>query len=532
MPSERRLHPLSIPFWLGSQVRRAILPVFLGAASLSVYGVSWQLLALLGMVPLVGGSILRYITFRYHYGPSELVIKTGLFFRRERHVPYNRIQNLDAVQSVLHRVFGVVEVRIQTGGGSEPEAKMTVLPIGAVDELRARVFEGKSSEEGKKGGSLLEVDVGAEAAPVAAGAGATEAAAALVATGAAGPSEGETLLHLPPRELILYGLIQNRGMLVIAAGLGLLWEVGIMDRLMAWAFGGSAGGEGAIRGLIAEVGGGLAPGRISLGIGAVIGVLLFARLLSMAWALVRLHDYTVTRIGEDLRTTFGLLTQVAATIPLRRVQTVTIHEGPLHRLAKRVAVRVETAGGVGAQDGDPNRQWLAPLIRVARLPELLSEVVPELDMDMSAIVWEPVAPRALRRVTNRLALVAIIFAIPFFVAFGWWGFAALGPFLAAAVLYGSRYVKGLGWSVNEDTVLFRSGWLWRQISVARFAKIQAVTVRETPFDRRRSMARVRVDTAGGSATSRIIEIPYLPVATARTLGERLAAEAAQTAFRW
>lgn len=483
-----------------------MLPVFFGAASATAYGLSWQVVAMIGLVPLLGGAILRYLTFRYRYEASELVIKTGLLFRRERHVPYSRIQNLDAVQGVFHRVLGVVEVRIQTGGGTEPEAKMTVLPIEALDQLRQKVFEGKSEE---RASSDLEV----------------------VAPGPQGSSEeGERLLHLPPRELLLYGLIQNRGMLVIAAAFGLLWETGVLNRVTEAVVGGSADGEGILRGIVAEFAAGIAPGRLVLVVGILVGVLLFARFLSMAWALVRLHDYTITRIGEDLRTTFGSLTQVAATIPLRRVQTVTIHEGPLHRLANRVAVRVETAGGAGSEDGDPNRQWLAPIIPVDRLSALLSQVVPELDMD--AVAWEPVAPGALRRVTKRFAMVAGLVSIPFFSLWQWWGFLVAAPLLGAAVFYAGRHVRHLGWSVGDDTVLFRRGWLWRQTSVARFAKIQAVTVRETPFDRRRDMARVRVDTAGGGAASQGVEIPYLPVQTARTLGKQLAAEAAQTAFRW
>ena len=63
----------------------------------------------------------------------------------------------------------------------------------------------------------------------------------------------------------------------------------------------------------------------------------------------------LTRVREDLRIEFGLLTRVAATIPIRRVQTITIQQGLLHRWLGRASVRVETAGaelgtGVDATD--------------------------------------------------------------------------------------------------------------------------------------------------------------------------------------
>ena len=71
--------------------------------------------------------------------PGELVITSGLIFRNERHVPYGRIQNIDAVQNLLHRLLRVVEVRVETGGGDEPEARMRVLPLAALEEMRERV---------------------------------------------------------------------------------------------------------------------------------------------------------------------------------------------------------------------------------------------------------------------------------------------------------------------------------------------------------------------------------------------------------
>lgn len=530
MPSERRLHPLSIPFWLGGQIRRAILPLVFGAASASFieqFSV-WQVV-LLGFIPITVASVVRYFTFRYRYEAGELVIRSGLIFRRERHVPYGRIQNLDAVQGVFHRVLGVVEVKIQTGGGQEPEATMTVLPLEALSELRERVFADRAIEEEAEGGLVESLGAGGdapEATQVEAGLAATpmHAAPDLVSDGA----EGETLLHLSPRELIIYGLIQNRGMIVIAAAFGIAWEVGVMDRITGALFGDGSWFErlvGEVTGfsgstVLASI------AVISLGV-AVLAI--FARLLSMAWALVRLYDYRIVRADEDLRTTFGLLTQVAATIPMRRIQTVTIHETPLHRWAKRVAVAVETAGGTGGE-ADPLKQWLAPIVLRDRLEPFLAEVVPELDLPGAD--WQPVAERAAGRIFRLMAVPATGVSIPGYIFLGYWGVAIHAALLVWARFYAGRYAKSLGWAVDGETVLFRSGWLWRRMTVARFAKIQVVTVHSTPFDRRREMARVRVDSAGATAASHKVDIPYLPTQTAVELGDRLATAAARTAFRW
>ena len=533
--ADHRLHPLSIGFSLGGQLRRAILPLVFGAASANVLGgVEIRYILLIGLIPLVVGSIIRYLTFRYRYEEAELVIRSGLLFRRERHVPYARIQNLDAVQGVLHRLFNVVEVKLQTGGGDEPEATMTVLPLPALDALRARV------REGRRGGSG---DTVGEATPHAAtaspaddsglAAGPARAAASEVDPESSEAAEDRTLLHLPARELLLHGLLQNRGMVLIAAAFGLAWETGIVERASDWI-----AGEQLLIGRTVE---GLASDVVAAGILVLAGVVtalvvafvVVARLLSIAWTLVRLHEYRVVRSEEGLRATFGLLTRVAATIPLRRVQTVTIHEGPLQRWAGRIAVGVQTAGGGQAgQPGNenPHRHQLAPILRREKLREFLREVIPE--MEVPEIGWRPVSPRAFGRVARGACVLATLASIPFYATLGAWGGAVHAALLAWAVFFARRYVDHLGWALKDDMIWFRSGWLWRRTTIARYTRIQAVSLRTTPFDRYRRMARLRVDTAGAGAASHRVDIPYLPLATARDLRTTLAAEAARTAFHW
>ena len=136
MPSERRLHPLSFAFDIVGQFRQFVVPgmvVLVGAGSA---GLDWQGWLTLLVIPYAVIALVRSLTFRYRFDPDELVMTSGLIFRNERHVPYGRIQNIDAVQNVLHRLLRVVEVRVETGGGDEPEARMRVLPLPALEEMR------------------------------------------------------------------------------------------------------------------------------------------------------------------------------------------------------------------------------------------------------------------------------------------------------------------------------------------------------------------------------------------------------------
>ena len=117
----------------------------------------------------------------------------------------------------------------------------------------------------------------------------------------------------------------------------------------------------------------------------------------MIWAAVRLYGFTTRLEDEDLRSEYGLFTRVAATIPLQRIPSVTIREPPLHRWFARVAVSAATAGGghSGEAGGRRDRELLAPLLRREALAGFVGRVLHGIDID--AVPWQPVSPRAVRR---------------------------------------------------------------------------------------------------------------------------------------
>jgi putative membrane protein len=524
MPSEQRLHPISILFGFAGSLKAFALPGILvlvagrssrGGAdgSFGRLPPNWEIWMMLLLIPAGLMAVARYLSFRIRYDSTELVIRSGILFRNERHIPYSRIQNLEAVRNIFHRAFGVVEVRVENASAKETEARISVLPLAAFEEMRQRVIEGKAR-------------IGAAASP-------SEPSEPAL-TGVSSGVPDETLLQLRVRDLLLFGFLENRGLVIIGAIYGFLWEFGPLAGFWSRLMDEGSTRTGIVRDTIRMVFSGNLPppGRIGVALAGIAGFLILVRLVSMVWATVRLYGFRLTRTGEDLRAEFGLFTRVAATIPVRRIQTITIRESPLHRLTGRVTVRVETAGG--GQAGQPgavvDREWLAPLVRVSELPAILRHVAPE--VDLAAIDWQPVHPRAFRRAIKPAMVFGV--AVPAAVAAvaGWWGLSLLPVTLGWFALAARKHVAHLGWAAADDVVVFRTGWLWRLMTVARVSKIQVVSWRESPFDRRTAMARVRVDTAGASERSVRVDIPYLPRDVAHDLHRRLAAGAARTDFRW
>jgi putative membrane protein len=532
--SERRLHPVSVVFGIGQWLPRFLVPLIVlllatGGQRAVVFGAATWIVA----VAMVGVTVavLRYLRFSYRYDAAELVIRSGILTRNERSIPYVRIQNLDAAQNPLHRLFDVAVVHVQTGGGAEPEATLRVLPTAALREMRSRVL----AAGGRAGSPLPRESVADTSAEPAVEGAVPRREDGMTADGVpltAGHSPAVDappvrLLRLMPRELVLAGFIENRGMVLIIGALALIEQTGATRRIVERLFQteDAALAEMATRWL----GGTDVPvvvGALYVG-AALLIILLFIRLLSTVWAMVRLYDFRLHRLGDELQTEYGLFTRVTATIPLRRIQTVIIHDGLLHRLLGRRAVEVATAGGSAAEPGARQREPIAPLIRLAQLPALLEELQPGLGRH--AFEWRPVHARAFGRMLRGSLFWPLAITAAAVVLVQEWAIAVFALLFIRAVARARLRARHLAWSLTDDSIIVRDGALTRATRVARFNRVQVVALDRNPFDLRTGMAGVRADTAGVHGG---IVIPYLPTDTAAALRDELAARTGATEFTW
>ena len=129
--AERRLHPMSWLFVLLAQLKQFIVPL----VALLVFGQRADNNGMHELWPLVGVAVLallsvwQYFTYRYGVLGDRLVVRSGLLHRSLRVIPFARIHNVAVQQSLLHRIFNVAEVRLESAGGQKPEAEMRVLRL-------------------------------------------------------------------------------------------------------------------------------------------------------------------------------------------------------------------------------------------------------------------------------------------------------------------------------------------------------------------------------------------------------------------
>ena len=486
-----RLHPASWLFVTANYLKAFLVPLIVAMIVGANRDAGWWAPAV-AVGPLIAAALWQQWIYRYGFSARGLVIHEGLIFRNVRTIDYGRIENVDTERGLLHRLFGVAEVRVETSTGGGAEARIRVLDLAAVTDMREHIFAGRG-RDGETAGER---------------------------PAAAGTQGEETLLALTPRELVRFGLIDNRGMIVVAAVLGLLAQGGFFERLeeRAEPLAGQLPWE-SLFGFSRSM-------QVLLGFATVVGLIAATRILSIIVAFVTLYDFRLTRQGGDLHTRYGLLTRISLTLRQRRIQAVHQTATPLHRLFERVSLRVDLAGGLtagAAQQQGPNswrELWLAPICPRHEADRLIRVALPQ--VDLSGLRWRGLAPRARWRLFRVLSWSWLLVAtVPAVWLAGVWSIAILLAPLPLLWLHAHLYVKYTGWALQEELFVLRRGWLTRKLSMAPRNRVQSVHLRESPFDRRYGMAELHVDNAGASSLSHRFVIPYLDRRDAQGLAAEL-----------
>jgi len=486
--AERRLHPMSWLFVLLAQLRQFILPLL----ALLVFGQGdrnelWPLIGV-GVLALV--SLWQYFTYRYGVAGDALVVRSGLLERSLRVIPFARIHNVALQQSMLHRVFGVAEVRLESAGGKKPEAEMRVLKLEDALALETLV---------RQRGRVLD-------------------GAAMAGAGAG----SDTLLALSPGEVLRLGLVSNRGLILVAAAFGGVSQFNrelIPNLFEHW-------GE-ALFGWAGERHFGVAE-YAAAAISLVLLAVLLMRLLSIVLALLQYHGFRLSEHGRRLTVERGLLARWRTSASRRRIQAWTLHEGLLHRWLRRQSLEVDSA--VGEQQNQQRAlREIAPIATPDQCGSLIAHLLPR--ADWAGLDWRPLPLSA----WWRLWLPSLPWALGLAALLAWngapWGVLVLA-WLPWSAFKARRRAARAAWALGDELVAVREGWINRHWRFAEIDKLQALQLTRNPIDRRCGTATVWLDTAGAGAMSPPLRVRFLPLAEAQALYATLSREVARRPLRW
>lgn len=453
----------SVPYRaLQKSTSLAITAVFLASVGGGIrLGSPRFLLGILGvLVVTVGYEAAYHQRFRYELTEDTLDIRSGVFSRREREIPYGRIQNVDITRNVFQRLIGLSAVNIETAGGGSTEAVMQYVTPFEAKRLQQEIRRHKRDDTAR--GEAVDDASGVDDnhKPV-----------------DESRDEEELLFEIAPSELALAGVLSFDPRvpgLIIALFTGSIPFVSPIVPIEA-------------------------PPLVLFGILLV----LFTGGIALAWvvgavsAVLNYWGFRLTRSEGELRYERGLLQRYSGTIPFDKIQAITISDNPLKRRAGYATLAVETAGYGPSQANGRGSEAAVPIGSRDRVERLANEIDP-----YDTPQFERPPKRIRRRYLVRYllalgALTAVLYGVAaWFNATGQlpWYLPAVGVLLAPV----AAHYKWLhrGYWVGEDHLVTRNGFWSRETKLIAYYRIQTVIDSRTLFQRRWNVATIIADTAG------------------------------------
>ncbi len=464
----RSLHPASIAVRSLSRSLNTGFLFFVVGIVVSPGGGGIDLLSVFGLVAvgIVVGVVYEfayYQRFRYELTDDTFDVTSGVLARRDREVPLGRVQNVDIRQNVLGRVLGIAAVHVETAGGGQTEVSLEYVAEDEAHRLRRRLRRGASG--GEPDADDLE-------------------AGERTAASESGPADEELLFEIEPRELVILSVFTIDPGASLLGGIALSFASGFdpatflpTDRI-GWLPGPETGVFFLVWGLFL--------------------FLLAAWLVSAVLTFTRYYGFRLTRADDELYYERGLLQRYSGTIPLEKVQTLTISQSIPFRWFGYAALSVETAGYAPGQSDSRGTESAIPLADVDRVAELARAIEPFGPVDLESPPRRARERYAIRYLLVVAAVVGIAALVARYTGFlGRWylvaALAALVP-LAAHLKWASR-----GYRVDNRYFLTRTGFWRRTTKVVPYYRVQAVLHQATIFQRRRSLASVTADTASSAS---------------------------------
>lgn len=458
---------------------RLIVPIVIASVTILDKGDTEKLAYFLPIaLAMVGFSLgiayLRWRSLTYLVGVQDIRVERGIVSRAARSIPYERIQDISIEQKLVPRLFGLVEVKLETGSGGGEDLKLAYLSEAEGERLREMV-------RARKQGILEDQAEPAEASK---------------------PEEATTLFAMDSPRLLKFGLFEF-SLAAVAVLFGATQQFDFLLPFDIWEpdfWRDALSGSGALLaglGFAAQV------------IGAVIASL-FLIVLGFATGVVRtvLRDwgFLLEQTARGFRRRRGLVTRTDVVMPQHRVQAIEIGTRMLRYRFGWHGLKFISL----AQDAGAANHVVAPFARMEEIEPIVRAAgfhpaSNELDWHRASTSFRTDGAVLGSGFFLMAAIpVAILAPAPLFVIP-----LVLAGAAAVAQLYSWRFHR----HATDRTQIFASrGFLSPRLNIASRVKLHSVEISQGPIAQRRGYATLHLGLAGGT-----FSIPGIPLEEARRL---------------
>ena len=440
--------------------------------------------ALVGIV-ILPSILLGHYYFTYKFAKHDLIINSGVISRKHRNIPYSRIQNINIQQNILHRLLGLAQVKIETAGDSQTEGMLDAVTSSGAKEIKQKLESLKINSEDQENNipeyipEEIENNIPDE-----------------------NLKKSEKLqFSLNIIDLIKYGMMRFRPI----AFLAIAWIFSITQQFMFFDNKAYDKFGNEIEDYITNQSSSLNLGEYTLWIiFIIILTLIFSWLFDILLTINQFYNFKMEESNNKLNTEYGLLTKHSASIPLKKLQLITIYTNFFRERFDFYGFSIQTAGfGAG---GRKKPEVAVPFASRERITTLAMKVLPFSWPEQ----FENVSKKHIRRFFIR-QMISLCFLVG--IAFGiiqkWEVFYFL-TLLIPMFYYSYLRWKNLAYYFSVENIIVKKGVFFRKMNVMPVSKLQTLHVRRSLFQRILGLSSIYVDSAAatGSGDVTIPDIPF------------------------
>ncbi len=451
----RQAFPILLLFFVGKRAQKSGLFLQVGLA----------VFALLGTIY----GVVAYFKYYFYLEEDELVIKSGVFGKKSVNIPFERIQTIDFEQNIVHQMFNVVALKIDTAGSAKSEFKFDALDRHSAEELRNKILQKKKSLV-KTIDFIEEETVSIE--------------------------QAETIFSLTPLDLIKVGLTENHFRsfwLIIITVLYFLQGADDMGFDM-WHY-------------FDDVDNSMIFKSVALFLSAAIFFIIISLLYSLVRTILRYYNLRFQRTNNGFKIISGLLNRREVAARDTKIQILNWSQNLLQKFINLYEINLKQASSVQVKS---KKSIIVPGAYLQQIEDVKRYLFKKNALD--ELDFLGVSPHYFYRKAMYLVLACLLIVSFLFFDQKEMHLIWVIPLFLIWLLSSFLSYKKKKYAINDFVLQTNGGVYGYGHSLMKLYKVQSVKIKRNLYQRRRGLSTVIVYTATGG-----LSIPYIPHAKALEL---------------
>lgn len=435
-------------------------------------------------------AILNFFKFYFYIKDDELHVSKGVFKKQRISIPLKRVQTVNFEENLVHRIFSVTSLKIDTAGSQKKEFDLDAIGIVEAEAIRDFILKRKAQlqvVETEYEDQFQELKV---------------------------EKVSESLItRLSNLDLLKIGITYNHlrsGGLILA---GMFWIGSEIDQLQIFDL---EMGEEEIKSAVFRSG-------IYIFLAFVLAFVILSFLYSLIRTIFKYYNLSFFRRGKGFKIISGLVTRQEFSALDPKIQMISWKDNWLQKKIFGIFdVNLKQAGSIAINS---KKSIYIPGLKISQISDILNYYIPGKQPD--DIRCSGVDIKLLYRQWMYLALGFI----PFIGGLFYFGLTIQGVFVSALFLFLGYSLYRKYWKIKfglgQDLLVLKGGTFGDEHVLLKDYKVQAVEIKQSYYQRRHQLASVKIHTASGN-----ISIPYIPISRAQEVNDFLLYKVEKSTVPW